>query len=412
MDGVIIAGIDIGTTKVSTVIGRVGDPERVEILGTGKEGLNSVKKGVIVDIENTAETIRKSVRQAEEMANVKVVSAYVNIAGLHVGIVGNRKEISVSSEDREITRRDVDKLLYSVRDVPVPQDMQLIDIVPRQYTVDSYDEILDPVGMVGVKLGVEADIIVGKITSVQNIVRSMERAGIKVSGIVVEALATGETALAPDERDLGVVLIDMGGGVTDVSFFRNKKLVFCGSIPVGGDHITNDISITLKIPYHEAEKIKREYRLALTSLITNDHEISVTDINDGRKKVVRISEIVEIIEARVQEIFALCKNLLESRGIAGGYMEGVVLTGAGIYFLSGGCEIARQVFGCSARLASFRSLDVPKIEYSTAAGIVRYAMNHYRNANAKSEVKLQSKGEEKKRFALFDYLVKLVKSLF
>ena len=286
--------------------GKVNKYSQIEIAGRGTAPCSGLKKGVIVDIDSTAASIRKAVGEAESDANMRIDSAYVNIHGMHVNVVNNKSWMSING--REITRDDLDDILRDVRDIDKPEDRQLIDVIPRQFIIDGYDEITDPVGMVGTRLEVDADMLVGKITSVQNIIKSMERAEVKLDGIVAEAFAAAEICLTPDERDIGAVLLDVGGSITDISVFQGKRLVFYDSIPVGGDHITNDIAIGLRISGAEAEKIKRQFELALTSLIKNDQEISVLDINENKKKNVKVSEVVEIIEARVYEIFSLCKS--------------------------------------------------------------------------------------------------------
>lgn len=410
--GDIIVGIDIGTSKVSTIIGRVNKANEIEVLGEGIDSCVGIKKGIIVDIESTAKSIRNSVGQAEATANLKAVSAYLNIMGTHVSVINNRSWINVTNEDREITKKDVDRVLYSAKDVPIPEDRQIIDVIPRQYIIDGYDEIIDPVGMVGVRLEVEADIIAGKITSVQNIVKSAEKAGLKIDGLVVEALATSEVILTPDEKDMGVIMLDIGGGVTDISVFKNKKLIFYDSIPVGGDHITSDISIGLKISNSDAEKIKRQYELALTSLIKNDQEISVYDVNENRKKSVKVSGVVEIIEARVYEIFSLCSNLLRNAGIAGNFQAGVVLTGGGISYVDGGKQLAAEVFELPVRIASMKLSEISKPEFITASGIVKYVSNHRRGGKAGSEVKVQKPKCSEKSINLSGKLGNFLKKLF
>ncbi|MCX7710923.1 MAG: cell division protein FtsA [Clostridia bacterium] len=408
----IVVGIDIGTTKVCALIGRIDKANQLNVLGVGTEACNGVRKGVIVDMDSTANSIKAAVEQAESMAGLRVGSAYANIPGIHVSVINNRTGINVSNENREITIKDVERLLYSARNVSVPEDRQIIDIIPKQYIIDGYDEIIDPVGMVGVKMEVDADVVAGKITSVQNIVRSMERAGIKTDGLVVEALATGEVVLTPEEKEMSVLLIDVGGGITDVSVFKSKKLVLCDSIPVGGDHITNDISIGLKIPYSEAEKVKREFGLALTSLIKNDQEFSVFDVNENRKKSIKVSEVVEIIEARVHEIFTLINDLLASNGIDSSNIAGVVLAGGGITNADGCIQLANEVFGIPVRVVSNRSLGIGKSEHITAAGIVKYIAVNAKGNNMSSDVKNIKQKAVKKEWGLFKRISKLFNNLF
>ena len=408
----IVVGIDIGTSKVCAVIGRVDKTGQLIVLGSGTESCSGVRKGIIVDIDSTSSSIRSAVEQAEAGANLKIGSAYVNIMGTHVSVINNRSSMSFSGENREITQRDVEKLLYIAKDVNIPEDRQIIDIIPKQYILDGYDEILDPVGMVGIRLEVDADIIAGKIASVQNIVKSMERAGLKVDGLVVEALATGEMVLTPEEKEMFTVLIDVGGGITDVSVYRNKKLVLCDSIPVGGEHITNDISIGLKISYSEAEKVKKEYGLALTSLIKNDQEFTVTDLNDNKRKNLKVSEAVEIVEARVYEIFALVKELLENNGLNLAGVSGVVLTGGGITYADGSAQLAQEVFGTSVRVANSRSFGQARHEYITASGMVKYILNNRRGGDMTSEVKTVKPKPGKKEAGLFQRISRFFSDLF
>jgi len=408
----IVVSIDIGTSKICTVVGKVSKSGQLEVIGKALSPCIGIKKGVIVDIESTSDSIRSSVKQAESMANLKIGSAYVSIAGMHVSVINNQSWISISNENREITAKDIERVLYAARDIQISEDRQLIDIIPRQYIIDGYDEIMDPIGMVGVKLGVEADIVTGKITSVQNIVKSMKKCNIKIDGLVIGALATGEIALTQDEKDIGVVMIDVGGGITDISVFHKKKLVFYDSIPVGGDHVTNDISIGLKIPYADAEKIKRQYELALTSLIANDQEISVNDVNENRKKQVKVSEVVEIIEARVYEIFSLSENLLQKSGLNSGFYFSVVLTGGGISYVDGCKQLAGEVFELPVRVATYNASGISKPEYAAAAGMIKHVAGVHRIGKTGSEVKIQGKPVTRNNKGLLSKISKIISDFF
>ncbi len=410
--GDLIISIDIGTSKVCALIGRVNKYSQLEVIGRGMVPCYGLKKGVIVDIDRTAEAIRSAIVEAERAANVKVGSAYANIHGMHVDVINNKSEISISNAEREISRRDVDNLIYAVRDIEISEDKQLIDVT-RQYILDGYDEIIDPVGMVGTKLELDADIVVGKITSVQNIVKSIERAGIQIDGLVAEAFASGEVCLTADERDIGVVMIDVGGGVTDISVFQANRLIFYDSIPVGGDHITNDIAIGLRISPAEAEKIKRQYELALTSLIKNDQEISVFDINENKKKSIKVSELVEIIEARVYEIFSLCANQLAKSGTMISPNGGVVLTGAGISYVDGAKQLAHEVFEMPVRVVQAGLIQgVTKPEFIVASGIIKYISNIKRVACKTSEIKLNKSSTQERRDSVFERIAGFFRKLF
>lgn len=393
----IIVGIDIGTSKVSTVIGEINSDGEVRILGKGIDSCSGVKKGIIVDTDATSASIQNSVKKAEAQSEMKVVSAYVNISGLHVDIINHKSQVNIINEDKEISKEDVRKLLYSAGTIPIAVDCEIIDVVPRQFIVDGYDGIADPVGMKGTRLEGEFDVVVGKIISVQNIVRSMEKAGIKVDGLISEGFAAGECILSADEKDMGVILIDIGGGTTELSVFKGEKLVMNKCLPVGGDHITNDLSIALKISYAESEKIKKQFQLALTSLIKNDQDISVNDISESFKKNIRVSDAIEVIEARVYEIFSICHDLI-MKNCPGNYGAGVVLSGKGISTLDGAMQLAYDIFDIPVRTASPKLKDVDTIDYCTAAGIVKYIAKQDKEASTisiKSVPKTNKRVKEK-----------------
>jgi cell division protein FtsA len=406
-----IISIDIGTSNVCALIGKVNKYSQIEIAGRGMAPCSGLKKGVIVDIESTAASIRKAVEEAESNANMRIDSAYVNIHGMHVNVVNNKSWMSING--REITKDDLDDILRDVRDIDISEDRQLIDVIPRQFIIDGYDEITDPVGMVGTRLEVDADMLVGKITSVQNIIKSMERAEVKLDGIVAEAFAAAEICLTPDERDIGAVLLDVGGSITDISVFQGKRLVFYDSIPVGGDHITNDIAIGLRISSAEAEKIKRQFELALTSLIKNDQEISVLDINENKKKNVKVSEVVEIIEARVYEIFSLCKNLLDKAEINIPQEGGVVMTGAGISYVDGCKQLAQEVFELPVRVIQAGQIPgVMKPEFVASAGMIKYVANIKKGGSRASEIKLKKQEKAKGSGSIFGNILNFLKKMF
>ncbi|WP_010243135.1 cell division protein FtsA [Acetivibrio cellulolyticus] len=410
--GNIIGCVDIGSSKICTLIARASKTGEMEVLGKAMEPCNGVKKGIIVDIESTAVSIRNCIERAQALANMEIDSAYVNIMGMHASIIHNRSSVNISSEDKEISLDDVENVLQSAEKVKLPEDRQVIDVIPIQYIVDGYDEIVDPVGMSGVKLEVEADVIAGKITFVQNILKSMEKAGLRVNGFVVEALASAEIVLTPEEKEMGVILIDIGGSITNVSVIKNKRLVFYDAIPVGGDHISNDISIGLRIPHQEAEKLKREYELALTSLIKNDHEITVNEINENRKINIKVSEVIEIIEARVHEIFSICREQLKEANVLEGFGKGIVLSGGGISYIDGNMQLAYEVFDLPVRVASYNVSNVTKPEFLISVGTAKYIVNRFGASNTGCEVKKQKKNKGKNTGGFFRKLANLFNGLF
>jgi cell division protein FtsA len=408
----IISCVDIGSSNICALIASASETGEVEILGKAIEPCNGVKKGIIVDIESTANTIKSCIDRAQALANVEVVSAYVNIMGAHASIIKNNSSVSISGESKEITQNDVGRVLESAERVKLPQGMQVIDVIPVHYIVDGYDEIVDPVGMSGAKLEVEADVIAGKITFVQNILKSMEKAGLRVNGFVIEALASAEVALTQEEKDMGVVLIDIGGSITNISVIKNNRLLYYDAIAVGGDHISNDISIGLRIPYSEAEKLKKEYELAFTSLIKNDYEISVNEINENKKRNIKVSEIIEIIEARVQEIFYLCKEQLQVANVWEGCGKGIVLSGGGISYLDGSMQIAYEVFDLPVRVASYKVSSITKPELLISVGSAKYIVSRFGASDTGCEVKKTKKNKEKKSMSIFRKLVNLFNGLF
>ncbi len=403
----VIVGVDIGTTKVSTVIGKTNNAGEVEILGKGIEACTGIKKGIIVDIDATSNSIQSCVKKAEAQAEMKVVSAYVNISGLHVEIINHKTYANITNDNKEISRHDVEKLLYSAGTITIADDSEIIDVVPRQFIVDGYDGINDPVGMKGTKLEGDFDVVVGKIISVQNIVRSMEKAGIRVDGLIAEGFSAGECLLLPDEKDMGVILIDVGGGTTEISVFKDEKLVMNKCLPVGGDHITNDLSIALKMTYSESEKIKRQFQLALTTLIKNDQEISVSDLSESYKKNIKVSDAIEVIEARVYEIFTLCKDLV-NKNCPGNYGAGVVLSGNGIASLDGAMQIAYEIFDIPVRVAASKVRNIPTLDYCTAAGIVKYIARQDKEA---STISIKSMPKTNKKVKERTFLKKVIAAL-
>ncbi|MCL2163137.1 MAG: cell division protein FtsA [Oscillospiraceae bacterium] len=410
--GELVVAIDIGTSKICVLCGDVSKTGQLEILGKSVVPCAGVKKGLIIDIETTANAISEGLRQVETAAGVKIGSAYINVMGLHVDVFTNKCAITNMHEDREIQKKDVDRLMYLIRSIDVPEDIQIIDIMPRQYIIDGISGISEPVGMVGVTIELEADIVTGKITSIANFIRCIEASGIKIDGLVVSAQALSEVMLSPEEMDMGVILLDIGGSLTDMAVFKNGKLHFYNSLLIGGDHITNDISIGMKMSYSEAEKIKREYELALVSLIKNDQEFYFNDINDNSRKKVRISEIVEIIEARVYEIFTMSKKLLEENGVAFDFGAGVVLTGSGIVYLDGNKQIANDVFGMPVKVYPARAHSSQRVETVLAEGIVKHVYKASKGMRFGSDVMLAKNREILSDGGIISKIIAFLKHIF
>jgi cell division protein FtsA len=419
--GEVIVGIDIGSSKVCTLVGRINSENQLDIIGKGIAPCDGVKKGVIVDIERTSASIAASVEQAQASADAKICSAYVNLSGMHVDIFRNRASLSIAEGGRKITSEDVEKLLRCAEEVELQDGTDIIEVIPIQYILNGYDEIRDPVGLVGTILEVEADIVTAKVAAVKNILKSLNNAGLKADGIVLEAFALAELLPSSEDRKNGVVLVDVGGGITNITAIKGDRLLLFDSIPVGGDHITSDISIGLNTTLDEAEKIKREYELALTSLIDNDQNLFVKDVKDKVKKSVKVSQVVEIIEARVYEIFALCRELLDKRGLLQDIEACVILTGSGISHLDGNKDIAGEIFGIPVRVASINTtFDASSLslrpEFTTVAGIVKYVSESAKSGegeNIGSEIiPYNTKKGEADEDTFFSRISKILRNLF
>ena len=410
--GELVVAVDIGTSKISAVCGQIGKTGAVEALAKASVPCTGMKKGLIVDIDSVSRSISEALRKVENDAGAKIGSAYINVMGLHVEVITNRASTAVTVDSREISKNDVDKLLFNVRNVEIAMDTQIIDVIPRQFIIDGYSGITEPIGMIGSTIELEADIVTGKITSITNIIKCIEGAGIKIDGLVLSGLALGEAILSPEEMDLGVIMIDVGGSVTDITVFKNGHLYYYDSIPVGGDHISNDISIGMKIPYAEADKLKKEYGLALPLLIDKDMEVYLNDINDNVRKRVYVSEIIEIIEARVYEIMTICFDLLNSNRIEFDISAGVVLTGGGVAYLDGCKQLANEVFRLPVKVIPERNLKNQKTDSLLAEGIIKQVVKMGKGARYGSDIQLTKKREPGSSMNIFGKIAEMLKRIF
>lgn len=378
----VITGVDIGSSKVCTIIGEFNRNNQIQILGVGTAECKGLKKGIIVDIDNAQEAIKSSFEQAERMSNMEINHVYINIAGGHTSLIKNKGVVAVLNENMEVTPDDVERVFQAARIINLPVDREIIGIIPLQFIVDGYDHIKDPVGMIGNRLEVEAYIITAATVSVQNLVRSVERCGVDVSGIVIDPLASAEVILSKDEKELGVALVDVGGEITDISIFQGEKLVFTKMIPVGGYHITNDISIGLKIPVSEAESIKRQYGLASVSMLKSEEKIKINSMGGSKTLTISNIQLVDIIEARVQEIYYLINRELEESGYKDSISGGVVITGGGLSFINGSAELGSSILGLPVRIGMPTYIGVASPVYSSGCGIVKYILSSNKNSVA------------------------------
>lgn len=384
----IIASLDIGTSTSHCLIGELKRPKGdINILGIGSSTSTGLKKGVVIDIDSTVRSIVAAKESAERMANLKIDSVYINIPGGLVTLLNNKGIVAISREDREIGQGDIDRVLQAAKVLAIPADREIIDIIPKEYIVDGYDGVKDPMGMVGFRLEVNAQLVTSQTTSVQNLIRSVKKAGLEVRGIVLEPLASAEAVLSSDEKELGAVLIDVGGTITDYSVFHQGNLVHCGLIPVGGDHITNDITIGLRIPANQGERIKRELGTALVSKAKESEVFEVSSVGKNEIKKISQLELAKIIEPRVQEIFSLVKKNIAHLEEGGINPSVAVITGGGVTHLPVCAEAASFQLEIPARIGIPQVVGVNQPDYTVALGILKYINNLKSFSPAKERAK-------------------------
>ncbi len=373
MAGEIIVGLDIGTTKICAVVAEAR-PDGIEIIGMGSHPSDGLRKGVVINIENTVNSIKEAVEEAETMAGCEIGSVYAGIAGGH--IKGFNSHGVIALKDKEVTQKDVDRVIEAASAVAIPMDREVIHTLVQEFIVDDQDGIVDPLGMSGVRLEAKIHIVTGAVTSAQNIIKCANRAGLDVCDIVLESLASSEAVLNKEERNLGVALIDFGGGTTDMAVFSRGAIKHTSVLPLGGDNLTYDIAVGLRTPKIEAEKIKIKYGCSLCSLIGKDETIEVPGVAGRRPRTLSRHILGEILEPRVEEIFTLIHGELVRSGYENTISSGVVVTG-GSAELPGVAEMAEQIFNAPARIGYPKGIDglvevVNKPMYATAVGLVLY----------------------------------------
>jgi len=369
----LVVGLDIGTTKICTVVGEMADGQ-VNIIGLGTHPSKGLRKGVVINIESTVQSIKKAVEEAELMSGVHLTSVYAGISGGHIKGINSHGVIAV--KNKEITPNDVKRVIDAASAVAIPMDREVIHIIPQEFIVDDQDGIRDPVGMSGVRLEGRVHIVTGAITSAQNIIKCANRAGLDVDDIVLEQLGSSEAVLTPEERELGAAIIDIGGGTTDLVIFSNGSIKHTAVFSLAGSHITNDLSMGLRTPVEEAEKIKIRYGCALTALVHRDETIEVPSVGGRKPRVLSRQTLAEIVEPRVEEILTLVHNEVIRTGYGNLIASGIILTG-GSALLEGIPELAEQVFNMPVRRGTPIGIGgladlVNSPMYATGVGLVLY----------------------------------------
>jgi cell division protein FtsA len=372
-----IAALDIGTTTVTAAIAEYNDDDELEIIGLGTARSSGLRRGVVINIEATLKSVGEAIEAAEQMAGREVTSVVTGIAGSHIEGINSRGVVAVTGKGREITHEDVDRVIDAAKAVVIPMDREVIHVIPQEFIVDEQGGIRSPLDMIGVRLEAEVHIITGSVTSAQNLVKCINRAGFKVNDIVLESLAGAEAVLTQDERELGTLLIDLGGGTTDILVYRDNAPYFTSVLPVGGSQVTGDLSIMLKTPTESAEAIKREAGCCFTDLVETGEPIIIPGVGGRPPASIERMEIARIIEPRMLEVFTMVKKRIEPKDYLRHLGAGIVLTGGGA-LLPGAVELAQEVFGTSARIGQPGNLGgigaaYQSPEYSTVVGLALHA---------------------------------------
>ena len=376
--GELIVGLDIGTTKICAIVGEVTNEAKIDIVGIGTHPSKGLRKGVVINIEATVNSIKQAVEEAELMAGCEISHVYAGIAGGH--IKGFNSHGIVAVKDREVMQTDIDRVIDAARAIAIPLDREVIHILPQEYIIDEQDGIREPLGMSGVRLEAKVHIVTGAVTSAQNIIKCAQRCGLTVADIVLEQLASSESVLSQDEKELGVALIDIGGGTTDLAIWSEGSIVHTSVLAVGGDHITSDIAVGLRTPMDDAERIKRQHGCAMSALVEQDETIDVPSVGGRKPRTLSKQILTEIIEPRVEEMFSLVHQEIHRTGYEDLLASGVVITG-GATLLHGMADLAEDILGVPVRLGMPSGIgglvDVVKSPvFATGVGLVQYGAGH------------------------------------
>ncbi len=343
----LIVGLDIGTSKVVAIVCEITPEDEVEVIGIGSNPSKGLKKGVVVNIESTVQSIQRAVEEAELMAGCQISSVYAGIAGSHIRSLNSHGIVAI--RDKEVVQGDVDRVIDAARAVAIPADQKILHILPQEFVIDKQEGIREPVGMAGVRLEAKVHLVTGAVSAAQNIVKCVRRCGLEVDDIILEQLASSYSVLTDDEKDLGVCLVDIGGGTTDIAVFTEGSIKHTAVIPIAGDQVTNDIAVALRTPTQYADEIKVKYACALTQLASPDETIEVPSVGDRPPRRLARQTLAEVVEPRYEELLGLVQAELRRSGFEDMCAAGVVLTG-GSSKMEGVIELAEEIFHVPVRL--------------------------------------------------------------
>jgi len=374
----LIVGLDIGTSKVAAIVGELTGDGSIEVIGIGTSPSRGLKKGVVVNLESTVQSIQRAIEEAELMAGCQIKSVFAGIAGSHIRSLNSHGVVAI--KDKEVTQYDIDRVIDSARAVAIPADQKILHILPQEFVIDLQDGIKEPIGMSGIRLEAKVHMVTGSVSASQNIIKCIRRCGLEVEDIVLEQLASCNSVLTEDEKELGVCLIDMGGGTTDIAIFVEGAIKHTAVIPIAGDQVTNDIAVALRTPTVNAEDIKRRYACALTQLASVDGVIEVPSIGDRAPRKISTQNLAEIIEPRYEELMLLVQAEIRRSGNEELIAAGIVLTG-GSSKVMGLIELAEEIFHMPVRMGGPENVTgltevVRNPVHSTGVGLLMYGKDH------------------------------------
>jgi len=383
-----LVGIDVGTTKICTLVAETYEDGQLRIIGVGVAPSRGLRKGVVVNVHEATEAIAASVQKAERISGYEIASAFVGIGGGHISAINSRGVVGISRGARGISQSDIDRALDAARAIAIPHNREIIHTIPRGYVVDGQEGVKDPIGMQGIRLEVEAHIVTGASTSVSNLVKCVRNAGVEIDDLILQPLASGEAVLRDNEREMGVVLADVGGGTTDIGLFIEGSIWHTVVLGTGGEHLTRDVAVGLRTPFNAAEELKIKYGHAMPSSLAHDELIEVTSFGNGAREQVSRLQLAEVIEARAEEILSLIMREIKRSGYDGLLAAGLVLCG-GTAELTGFGELAQQMLGLPVRIGRPHDLQgltdvLESPAYATSVGLLLWGQRSSQASESES----------------------------
>jgi len=377
-------GLDIGTSKIVAIVGKKNSEGQIDIIGIGSHASKGLKRGVVVNIETTVNAIQRAIEEAELMAGCQIHSVYAGIAGSHIRSMNSHGIVAI--RDREVVQADIDRVIDAAQAVAIPADQKVLHILPQEYVIDSQEGIKEPLGMSGVRLEAKVHLVTCAVNAAQNIEKCVQKCGLEVDDIILEQLASSYAVLTDDEKELGVCVVDIGGGTTDIAIFTGGAIRHTAVIPIAGDQVTNDIAMALRTPTQNAEEIKVKHACALTQLAGAEETIKVPSVGERPPRDLSRQALAEVVEPRYEELFTLIQSELRRSGFEDVVAAGIVLTG-GTSTMEGVVELAEEIFHMPVRLASPQGISgladvVNNPIYSTGVGLLMYGLQQQTRGNA------------------------------